>query len=88
MLFCILYKICNLLLQICPRNIAPNVLTFVGFLFTVANFVLLSVYDPFYYASSEKPPGNNYSSVPDWVWIVCAINHFLAHTLGKLYIDF
>jgi len=57
--------------------LAPNLLTFVGFLFTVANWVLLTHYDYYYYASSS-----GYPHVPDWVWLACAINHFLAHTLG------
>lgn len=60
-----------------------------GFLFTVANFVLLSFYDYSYYASSvDIPPETGpYPPVPNWVWIVCALNHFLAHTLGKFMED-
>ena len=70
-------------LQICPRTIAPNVLTFVGFLHTVANFVLLTVYDYSYYGASVVPPGDKYPPIPQWVWFVLALNQFLAHTLGK-----
>ena len=73
----------SLPLQICPRWIAPNVLTFVGFLFTVNNFVLLSIYDYSYYASSAGPLGDKYPPIPSWVWLACAFNHFMAHTLGK-----
>lgn len=69
--------------QICPRWVAPNVLTFVGFLFTVANFVLLAIYDYSYYASSDDPPGDKYPPIPSWVWLACAFNHFMAHTLGR-----
>ncbi|GLH04136.1 Uncharacterized protein GBIM_09913 [Gryllus bimaculatus] len=63
----------------CPKWIAPNVLTFVGFLFTVFNFILFSYYDYYFYASSldhsEIPP------IPRWVWLAAAINIFLAYTL-------
>lgn len=76
----------NLLFQLCPATIAPNILTFSGFLLTVANFVLLSIYDPHYYASSDDPPGDQYLPVPSLVWIACAVNHFLAHTLGEIMI--
>ena len=60
--------------------IAPNVLTFTGFLFTVANFVLLSIYDYSFHAAD----GGIYTPVPRWVWILAAFNLFMAHTLGKL----
>lgn len=69
--------------QFCPRTIAPNVLTFVGFLFTAGNFMLLSYYDYNYYGASDEPPGSAYSAIPNWLWFVMALNHFLAHTLGE-----
>ena len=68
--------------QICPPTIAPNVLTFVGFLFTTLNFVMLTYYDYNYYAASEEPPGDDYPGVPHWVWLLMAVFHFTAHTLG------
>ncbi|ROT71779.1 ethanolaminephosphotransferase 1 isoform X1 [Penaeus vannamei] len=82
----VMHPFWNTVVKICPRWIAPNVLTFVGFLFTVANFVLLSFYDYSYYASSvDIPPETGpYPPVPNWVWIVCALNHFLAHTLDGI----
>lgn len=65
-----------------PQWLAPNVLTFTGFLFTVANGILLTIYDPDFSASSDSisttPP------IPAWVWFLCAINHFLAHTLDGI----
>ena|SRR6218665_1188971 len=62
--------------------IAPNVLTVVGFMFTVANGLLLTVYDPNFYASSDDYP--QYSPIPGFVWILCAVFHFLAHTLDGI----
>jgi len=70
----------HFLIQICPMWVAPNLLTFVGFLFTFANWVILAYYDYYYYASSVITP--EYPPIPRWIWLVCAINHFLAHTLG------
>lgn len=67
--------------QWCPKWIAPNLLTFAGFLFTVLNFLLLSYYDYNFYASSDEHP--EFPAVPQWVWAVAALNIFLAYTLGK-----
>lgn len=80
----VMHPFWNTVVKICPRWIAPNVLTFVGFLFTVANFVLLTIYDYSYYASSEEPPGDKYPPIPSWVWLACAFNHFMAHTLDGI----
>lgn len=60
--------------------LAPNLITFVGFLFTVMNWAMLAYYDYEYYASSDSE--QKYLPIPQWVWLVCAINHFLSHTLG------
>ena len=68
-------------LQWCPKWIAPNVLTFVGFLFTVLNFLMFSYYDYYFYASSDEHP--EVPAVPEWVWAAAAFNIFLAYTLGK-----
>jgi ethanolaminephosphotransferase len=54
-------------------------MTFVGFLLTALNFVLLSYYDWNFFASTDDP---NYPKIPDWVWLFAAINIFLAYTLG------
>lgn len=68
--------------QLVPTWIAPNVLTFTGFLLTLLNALLLAFYDYRFCASSDSFP--DLPPIPQWVWIVCAINHFLAHTLGML----
>lgn len=70
----------NNVVQFFPKWVAPNVMTFLGFLFTVLNFVLLSIYDWGYYANSDEP---GTTPVPDWLWIVAAFNIFLAYTLGE-----
>ncbi len=68
-------------LQFYPKWIAPNLLTFAGFLLLVLQFVLLTFYDYSFYASSDSHP--NHPPVPDFVWLVSAIFLFAAHTLGE-----
>lgn len=68
-------------LQLVPRGVAPNVLTLSGFVLTLVNVGLLSYYDFAFFASSDLHP--EAPPVPPWVWLVCAVNQFLAHTLGE-----
>lgn len=68
--------------QFCPRWVAPNVLTFVGFLFTALNFVMFAYYDYYLYASSDDMP--EYPPVPRWVFAAAAFNIFMAHTLDGI----
>ncbi|XP_023721455.1 ethanolaminephosphotransferase 1 isoform X2 [Cryptotermes secundus] len=72
----------NHVVEWCPKWIAPNLLTFAGFLFTVLNFLLLSYYDYNFYASSDEHP--EFPAVPQWVWAVAALNIFLAYTLDGI----
>lgn len=58
--------------------LAPNILTFVGFLMTVINFLLLSYYDWDFGAAN---PAEN--TVPRWVWSVAALNILLYYNLGE-----
>jgi len=69
----------NQCVKLCPLWLAPNLMTFVGFLFLVANFFILTYYDPHFLAASGGPPGAYY--IPQWVWYFCAASQFLAHTL-------
>nr|CAD7428072.1 unnamed protein product [Timema monikensis] len=68
--------------QFCPKWVAPNLLTFSGFLFTVLNFLLFAYYDYDFYASSVKHPEAD--PIPRWVWLIAAINIFLAYTLDGI----
>lgn len=54
-------------------------MTFIGFLFTALNFVLLSWYDWNFYASSGLKDA---APIPNWVWLMAAFNIFTAYTLG------
>lgn len=75
----VMHPFWNWLVQFFPRWIAPNLLTFTGFLLTVVNFFLIGYYDfGFTAATKEVNP------IPGWVWILAAINLFVAYTLGEL----
>ncbi len=67
-----------------PTWLAPNVLTFSGFLFLVLQFALLAYYDADFYASADNFP--DHPVVPRWMWLASAICLFMAHTLGTTFI--
>lgn len=69
-------------MQYFPRWVAPNLMTFVGFLLTAANFVILSYYDWDFYAQTD----DDSPAIPDWFWLIGAINIFLAYTLGDFFV--
>ena len=58
---------------------APNVITFTGFLLTVLNFFLLAIYDYHFTAADQTP-----NPIPDWIWIIAAINIFVAYNLDGI----
>lgn len=60
--------------------IAPNLITFSGFLLTIANFLLIGYYDYGFTAANDKE-----HPIPSWVWLVASINIFLAYTLGMTF---
>lgn len=72
-------------LQFFPRSIAPNVMTFAGFLLTALNFVMLSWYDWDFLASTDD---DRHQPIPNWFWIFASVNIFLAYTLGEFLISF
>ncbi|XP_026332737.1 ethanolaminephosphotransferase 1-like [Hyposmocoma kahamanoa] len=81
----------NKVVEIVPRWVAPNVLTFAGFLLTVLDFLLLSYYDYNYLAATSingttvNAPTNGHSEVvPQSLWSVLAVFLFLAYTLDGI----
>lgn len=64
--------------QFCPLWVAPNLLTFAGFLLTVVNFLLLSYYDYGFNALTDD------NHIPRWVFAISAVNLFLAYTLDGI----
>lgn len=74
----------NHLVQYFPRCVAPNVLTFVGFLFTAANFAMLSWYDWSFTASSGASSTDPVAPIPNVCWLLAAIFIFTAYTLDGI----
>ncbi|XP_028927594.1 ethanolaminephosphotransferase 1 isoform X1 [Ornithorhynchus anatinus] len=72
----VMHPFWNTIVKIFPTWLAPNLITFSGFLLLVFNFLLMAYFDPDFYASA---PGQKH--VPDWVWIVVGILNFTAYTL-------
>uniref|UniRef100_A0A8C5Q7E0 Ethanolaminephosphotransferase 1 n=1 Tax=Leptobrachium leishanense TaxID=445787 RepID=A0A8C5Q7E0_9ANUR len=67
------------IVTIVPLWIAPNLLTFGGFLLILGNYLLLCFYDWNYIASGY---GNQH--IPNWVWISTALGTFLAYALDSI----
>ncbi|XP_021918309.1 ethanolaminephosphotransferase 1 [Zootermopsis nevadensis] len=78
----VMHPFWNYVVEWCPKWIAPNLLTFAGFLFTVLNFMIFSYYDYNFYASSDEH--SDVPAIPQWVWAVAALNIFLAYTLDGI----
>ncbi|CAH2245464.1 ethanolaminephosphotransferase 1 [Pelobates cultripes] len=66
----------NSIVRFFPTWLAPNLITFSGFLLLVFNFFMMAFFDPDFYASA---PGHEH--VPNWVWIVAGLLNFTAYTL-------
>ncbi|GAB1297255.1 Ethanolaminephosphotransferase 1 [Apodemus speciosus] len=75
----VMHPFWNTIVKVFPTWLAPNLITFSGFMLLVFNFLLLTYFDPDFYASA---PGHKH--VPDWVWIVVGILNFVAYTLVKI----
>ncbi|KAK9511198.1 hypothetical protein O3M35_005804 [Rhynocoris fuscipes] len=77
----IMHPFWNSLVKFCPKWIAPNLITFVGFLLTVVAFLLLSFYDFNFYATSES---EGYPPIPNWVFFAVGVLIFVAYTLDGI----
>jgi len=75
----------NQCVKLCPLWLAPNLMTFMGFLLLVANFFLLSFFDPHFFSTSgggdDEESLRSLYFIPAWAWYFCAASQFLAHTL-------
>ncbi|XP_075154030.1 ethanolaminephosphotransferase 1 isoform X2 [Haematobia irritans] len=75
----VMHPFWNKCVEYLPMWLAPNILTFVGFLMTVINFLLLAYYDWDFAAAN---PVEN--TVPRWVWSVAALNILLYYNLDGM----
>ncbi|XP_012273666.1 ethanolaminephosphotransferase 1 [Orussus abietinus] len=78
----VMHPFWNKVVQYCPKWVAPNLLTFLGFLFTVVNFLMFASYDRYFYASSDDHP--EYPPIPRWVFALAAFFIFMAYTLDGI----
>lgn len=65
---------------LCPKWVAPNLLTFVGFLCCIGHFLIPTVLDYDFSASvvdSTHP-------IPSWAWFLVSFLLFLSHTLDGI----
>lgn len=63
--------------------VAPNLLTFVGWLLLMANFWLLAYYD-WDYNTSTNDRNLQRQPIPSAVWIFCGVSHFLSYMLDGM----
>ncbi|XP_029966506.1 ethanolaminephosphotransferase 1-like [Salarias fasciatus] len=72
----VMHPFWNFVVKFLPTWLAPNLITFTGFMFLVLNFLMLAFYDYDFTASSA-----DHDHVPSWVWVAAGIFNFLAYTL-------
>lgn len=72
----VMHPFWNSVVKILPTWLAPNLITFTGFMFLVLNFLMLAFYDYDFHASAE-----GHKHVPSWVWFAAGLFNFLAYTL-------
>ncbi|XP_078069172.1 ethanolaminephosphotransferase 1 [Mustelus asterias] len=72
----VMHPFWNSVVKILPTWLAPNLLTFSGFMLLVLNFFMLAYFDYDFFAS-----GAGYTHVPSWVWIAAGLLNFTAYTL-------
>uniref|UniRef100_A0A8C7A1J5 Ethanolaminephosphotransferase 1 n=1 Tax=Nothoprocta perdicaria TaxID=30464 RepID=A0A8C7A1J5_NOTPE len=72
----VMHPFWNTIVKIFPTWLAPNLITFSGFLLLVFNFFLMAYFDPDFYASAP-----DHQHVPSGVWVVVGLLNFIAYTL-------
>lgn len=81
----VMHPFWNTVVKFIPRWIAPNLLTFAGFLCMVASVVLLFIYD-YDFTASGAPQGYEKvaEGIPLWVFTACGVLLFLAYNLDGI----
>lgn len=70
------------LIEFFPVWLAPNVITFTGFLFIIQSFLLLTFYDYNFYAASNIAP--SYLPTPRWAFAMISYSIFISYTLDGI----
>ncbi|KAM7532715.1 hypothetical protein Aperf_G00000130338 [Anoplocephala perfoliata] len=71
----VMHPFWNYVVQFCPKWVAPNTLTVLGFGLTVLNFFILTAYD----WDLKSPYGT-----PRLIWLLSALLVFVSHTLDGI----
>nr|XP_002125974.2 ethanolaminephosphotransferase 1 [Ciona intestinalis] len=74
----VMHPFWNEAVKLFPRWLAPNVMTFGGFVLLILQYILLWYFDPTYYASTADIA---YPPIPTWVWWFSLFAQFFSHTL-------
>lgn len=74
----VMHPFWNQFVKIFPTWLAPNLMTFTGFMLLVIQYVILCCYDPVYNAVN---PIEHTSTIPQWVWWFSFFAQFFSHTL-------
>jgi len=74
----VMHPFWNQFVKLFPRWVAPNVMTFGGFLLLVLQYAVLSFYDPVYDAVKQD---SSIVVIPTWVWWFSLFAQFFSHTL-------
>lgn len=77
----VMHPFWNNIVEYFPRWVAPNVMTFVGFLFTALNFVILSWYDWSFTVHSDE---ESLAPIPNYIWFWASVFIFTAYTLDGI----
>ncbi|XP_060106660.1 ethanolaminephosphotransferase 1 isoform X2 [Heteronotia binoei] len=72
----VMHPFWNTVVKIFPTWLAPNLITFSGFLLLVFNFFLMAYFDPDFYASAP-----DHVHVPNKLWVIVGLLNFIAYTL-------
>ncbi|KAJ0171567.1 hypothetical protein K1T71_013117 [Dendrolimus kikuchii] len=87
----VMHPFWNRIVELIPKWVAPNVLTFGGFLLVVMNFLFLSYYDYDYYAASsplnsttDAMVNGHAEVIPQGLWYAIGMFLFLAYTLDGI----
>ncbi|CAG9829087.1 unnamed protein product [Diabrotica balteata] len=78
----VMHPFWNWVVKYCPRFIAPNLLTFTGFLFTVIMYLNFALLDYNFYASDSDRP--DVEPLGKWTFWAAAILLFVAYTLDGI----
>jgi len=79
----VMHPFWNQTVKLCPRWVAPNLLTFVGFIFSFGHFGLLTFYD-YDFTAATYPSKSGQNEIPGFIWILVAVFLFLYHTLDGI----